>query len=173
MVFLYFVQIVAVLAVCGWLAHCRISLGRGNGQSWASIIARLRPAWGGHESSNHYLWKEGLTVCPDDLWSNIGGARGLWTIFKNAGILLEMVGFAERNCNAIDPIVLQRLRSDAFQIRLAALTTLIQSAVAVSGETIHINAFRVVSIYTGMAVRMVQFIEQNEKTAMPQFIAAM
>ena len=171
--FLTTVQIVVVLTVFGGLALCRIRLGRRNRQSWNSIVARLRPAWGGFESSSHYLWQEGLTVCPDELWSNIHGIRGLWTIFKNAGILLEMIEFAERNCDTIDPAPLQRLRSDALQVRMSSLITLVQSATAASRDTVHINAFRAASMYTGMTARMAQLIEQNAVAVMPEFVAAM
>lgn len=171
--FLHSVQIVVVLAVFAYLAHCRIKLGRRNRQSWESIIARLRPAWGGHESSSHYLWQEGLTVDPDELWLNIHGVRGLWTIFKNAGIMLEMIEFADRNCDSIDPILLRRLRSDALQVRKSALMTLIQSAATVSKDTVRVNAFRAASMYTGMTARMLQLIEQSAAAAMPELIAAM
>lgn len=164
---------ITVLSVFGYLAYCRIKLSCRNRQSWASIVTRLRSAWGGHESSCHYLWQEGLTVCPDDVWTNIQGASGLWAIFKNAGIMLEMVEFAERNCDAIDPVLLERLRGDALQVRMSALLTLVQSVAVASKGTVRVNAFRAVSMYTGMTARMVQLLDQNAAVAMPEFVAAM
>lgn len=67
-----------------------------------------------------------------------------------------MVEFAERNCDEIDPVLLESLRSDARQVRMSALKTLVQSAVEVSEGTVRVNAFRTVSMYTGMTASMVQ-----------------
>jgi len=172
-VFLHSLQLVLVFAVIGWLVHCRIRLGRRNQQSWNSIVARLQPAWGGRESSCHYLWQEGLSVCPDELWCNIHGARGLWAIFKNAGVMLEIVEFVERNSDGIDVMLLEQLRRDAFQVRKSSIIAIVQSAMTVCSDTVRINAFRTVSMYTGMTARMIRLIEQNAAVALPEFVASM
>ena len=167
------IQIGAVLAIVVYLARCRIRLARRNRQSWEALVAKLRPAWGGEQSSTHYLWMEGITVCPDELWDNIGGTRGVWTLFKNAGIMLELAEYADRNCETIDQVLLQRLRSDALQIRKCALGVLVRCALKTGSESVRISAFQVASMYTGMTARMVQLIEQNAAAALPDFVAAM
>jgi hypothetical protein len=166
-------QIAAVLTLVGYLAFCRIRLGRRNRQSWESLVARLRPAWGGHQSNRHYLGMEGITVGPEELWANIAGPHGIWTLFTNTGVMLEMAEFAERNCETIDPLLVQRLRSDALQIRKRALGVLLQCAMQVANETVCINAFQVASMYNGMASRMVALLQQTGGAALPEFVAAM
>jgi len=46
------------------------------------------------------------------------GAAGAVAMYKNAGVMMEMAEFAARN-SAIDPALLEMLRSDAAQIRSA------------------------------------------------------
>lgn len=116
---------------------------------------------------------EGITVGPNELWANIGGARGLRALFKNAGVMLEIAEFAEKNCETVDQLLLQRLRSDALQIRRSALVVLAQCATSTANEAVRINAFQIASMYTGMAARMVQLLEKSAGTALPDFVGAM
>lgn len=167
------IQIGAVLVVVAYLTHFRMRLVQRNRQSWESLVARLRPSWGGEQSSRHYLWLEGITVEPDELWANIGGAHGIWALFKNAGVMMEMADFAERNCKAIDQELLQRLRSDAMQVRKCALAVLVQWATKTGSDTVRIKAFQAASMYTGMTARMVQMIERSAGEVLPEFVAAM
>jgi hypothetical protein len=121
----------------------------------------------------HYLWLEGITVEPEELWANIGGQRGVWKLLQNAGVMLEMAEFAERNCETVDQLLLQRLRSDALQIRMCAFRVLVQCTLRTGHEAICINAFQAASMYTGMASRMIELLQQSTDAALPVFVAAM
>jgi hypothetical protein len=166
-------QIVAVALVVGYLGYLRISTGRRNRQSWESLIARLQTGWSGRQLSEHFLWKEGVNATPDETWVHIQGTRGLWAMYKNAAVMLQMADFAARHSDSVDPELLQTLRSDAMQIRLCALRTIAQCSIGQATESVRYNAFRAASMYTGMVARMTQLLEGSANSALPAFVAAM
>ncbi len=166
-------QIAAVAVVAIVLARWRVGVRRRNAQSWDSLLARPRSDWSARELSNHYLWKEGLSTTPEETWDRIQGARGLWAMYQNAGVMLEMADFAARNSSSVDLELLATLRSDAVQIRVCALMSLAQYACSRASEGVRVNAFRAASMYTGMAARMTQLLQENAAVVVPNFVAAM
>lgn len=87
--------------------------------------------------------------------------------------MLEMADFAHTNRETIDHVLLDRLRSDALQIRRRALRILVQWVIDAGTETVQINAFQLVSMYTGMTARMVELVQQNAAAVLPEFVTAM
>jgi|SRR5579863_5448086 hypothetical protein len=165
-------QVAAVVPVAAYLGYLRTTMRRRNTQSWESLIARLKPGWSGRQLSEHFLWKEGLSSTPDETWGHMQGTKGLWAMYNNASIMLEMADFAATT-GAVDPVLLQTLRSDATQIRLCVLLTVAQCTVSQASESVRYNAFRAASMYTGMTARMTQLLQDSGSSALPQFVAAM
>ena len=165
-------QIVAVALVVLFLVGTRVRIWRRNRQSWEGMLARMQHGWNASELSEHFPWKEGLNASPDETWTRIGGARGLWAMYRNAGIMLELADFAARHVGA-DSALLETLRSDATQIRLAALQALGEWAFSQASDNVRLGAFRVASMYTGMAAHMTEFLQNNAEVALPSFVAAM
>ena len=166
-------QIVAVLATALYLGRWRMSIRRRNAQTWESLMARLRPDWSARELSDHFLWKEGLSATPDDCWKRMEGPKGLWVMYQNAQVLLEMANYASRNCDGVDRLLIETLHSDAMQIRLCVLMALAQYGFTQASEGVRINAFRAASMYTGMAARMTQLMQDHAAVMVPSFVAAM
>lgn len=160
-------------SVAIYLAQWRASIQRRNTQSWETLIARLRPDWSARDLSDHFLWKEGVNASPEEAWKRMHGAHGLWAIYQNARIMLEMADYAVRNCGSVDRTLIETLRSDAMQIRVCVLTALGQYAFSQASEGVRVNAFRAVSMYTGMAARMTQLLQENAALVLPDFVAAM
>ena len=123
--------------------------------------------------SDHFLWKEGLCATPEETWRRIQGANGLWAMYQNARVMLEMADFAARNSDSVDCLLLETLRSDAMQIRVCVLMALAHYAFSKASEGVRVNAFRAASIYTGMAARMTQLLQENAAVILPDFVAAM
>ena len=98
-------------------------------------------------------------------------------MYQNARVLLEMADYANRNtmpgAAAIDPMVLETLRSDAMQIRLCVLMALGQYALSQATEGVKVNAFRAAAIYSGMAARMTVLLQDHAAVILPDFVAAM
>jgi hypothetical protein len=166
-------QIAAVAVVAIFLARWRANVCRRNRQSWESLLARLRPDWSARGLSDHFLEKEGLNATPEETWDRIQGLRGLRAMYQNASVMLEMADYAARNSDSLDLELLATLRSDAIQIRMLALTTFAQYALNKASENVCTNAFRVTSMYTGMAARMTQLLQENAAVLVPDFVAAM
>lgn len=166
-------QIAAIVGVALYLARWRKGVRRRNEQSWDSLLARLRPDWSARELSDHFLWKEGLSATPEDAWQRMEGPKGLWVMYQNARVMLEMADYAARNSDSADRLLLETLRSDAMQIRVCVLMALGQYAFSQASEGVRVNAFRAASMYADMAARMTQLLQANAAAIVPDFVAAM
>jgi hypothetical protein len=169
-------QIAAIAPVAICLVRWRFGQRRLNAQSWDSLVARLEPDWSARDLSIHFLSKEGLNTTPGETWERIHGFRGIRAMYHNAGVMLEMADYAARNIessDSIDRVLLETLRSDAMQIRTGALRVLAHCAFQHASENVHSNAFRVASMYTGMASRMAQHLQVSAPDMLPVFVAAM
>jgi len=170
---LILLQIVVIAAVVGVFLRWRAGVRRRNSQSWDSLLARLRPEWSARDLSDQFLWKEGLNATPDDAWQRMEGPKGLWVMFQNARVMMEMADFAARNSSDVDKVLLETLRSDAMQIRLCVLMGLTQYAFTQASEGVRVNAFRAAALYAGMAARLTQLLQDHAAVILPDFVAAM
>jgi len=166
-------QILAVVSLGAYFSRWRRNVARRNAQSWDSLLARLRPDWSARELSDQFLWKEGLNATPQDAWQRMEGPKGLWAMYQNAQIMMEMADFAAKNCDTVDRLLLETLRSDAMQIRVCVLMALAQYGFSKASEGVRINAFRAATMYTGMAARMTQLLQESNPIMVPNFVAAM
>ncbi|MGH9591378.1 MAG: hypothetical protein ACRD25_13345 [Terracidiphilus sp.] len=166
-------QIAAVVAIALYLVRWRASVRRRNSQSWDSLLARLSPEWSARELSEHFLWKDSLNATPEDAWQRMHGPKGLWIIYQNARVMLEMADYADRSSESVDRLLIETLHSDAMQIRICVLSALVQYAFSQASEGVRINAFRAASMYAGMAARMTQLLQTNAAMVLPDFVAAM
>jgi hypothetical protein len=170
-------QIAIVSALLVYFGKWRGSMRRRNTQSWDGLLCQLRSDWSARDLSEQFLWKEGLTATTDDIWQRLDGPRGLWAIFQNARVLLEMADYANRNSlpgsTPINPMVLETLRSDLMQIRLCVLMALGQYALSQATEGVKVNAFRAADLYSSMAARMTALLQDHAAVVLPDFVAAM
>ena len=166
-------QIAAVLAIALYLLRWRKSVRRRNSQTWETLLARLRPEWSARELSDQFLWKEGLSATPEDAWQRMEGPRGLWVMYQNARVMLEMADYAAKHCEGVDRLLIETLHSDAMQIRVCVLMALSQYAFTQAGEGVRVNAYRAAAMYTGMAARMTQLLQSYAAAMVPDFVAAM
>jgi len=170
---LILLQVAVVAGVVAFLVHWRAGVRKRNAQTWDSLLARLRPEWSARELSDQFLWKEGLNASPEDAWQRMEGPKGLWVMFQNARVMLEMADFAAKGTTDIDRVLLETLRSDAMQIRVCVLMGLAQYAFSQASEGVRVNAFRAASMYAGMAARMTQLLQDHAAIVLPDFVAAM
>ncbi len=170
-------QIAIVSALLVYFFKWRKNMRRRNNQSWDSLIGQLRSDWSARDLGEQFLWKEGLSATTEDVWQRLEGPRGLWAIFQNSRVMLEMADYANRNSipgtEPIDPMVLECLRSDAMQIRLCVLMALGQYALSQATAGVKVNAFRAADIYSNMAARMTSLLQNHAAVVVPDFVAAM
>jgi hypothetical protein len=170
---LILLQIAVIAAVVGFFVRWRAAARRRNTQSWDSLLARLRPEWSARELSDQFLWKEGLNATPEDAWRRMEGPKGLWVMFQNARVMMEIADFAAKNSSDVDKVLLETLRSDAMQIRVCVLMGLAQYAFSQASEGVRVNAFRAATMYAGMAARLTELLQQHAAVILPDFVAAM
>jgi hypothetical protein len=101
------------------------------------------------------------------------GAKGLWIMYQNARVMLEMADFVANNDPSVDRLLLETLRSDAMQIRVSVLMGLTKYAFSQASEGVRINAYRAASTYSGMAARLTQLLQEHAAVIVPDFVAAM
>ena len=168
-----FFQITVFAAIAYFICRWRIAVRHRNEQTWDSLLARLRPDWSAKQLSDRFLWKEGLEASPEDAWRRMEGPKGLWVIYQNAKVMMEMADFATRNYEGVDPVLVSTLHSDALQIRVCVLAALAQYAFTSASEGVRVNAFRAATMYTGMAARTTEMLQQYAAARVPDFVAAM
>jgi hypothetical protein len=166
-------QVLAFAAVAIYFGHRRAGLRKRNNQSWDSLLSRLRVDWSARELSDNFLWKEGIDATPNDAWQRMEGPNGLWVMYQNSLVMLEMADFAARNNPDVDKLIVETLRSDAMQIRVCVLMCLAQYGFSQASEGVRINAFRAAAMYTGMAARMTELLQNHAAGILPDFVAAM
>ncbi len=166
-------QIVSFAAVAAYFGYWRVGIRRKNKQSWDSLLRRLRVDWSARELSDNFLWKDGVNATPEDAWQRMEGPKGLWVMYQNSRVMLEMADFANRNCEGVDRLLIETLRSDAMQIRVCVLMGLAQYGFNQASEGVRINAYRAASMYAGMAARMTQMLQDHAAGVLPDFVAAM
>ena len=166
-------QFAAVVAIALYLIRWRKSVRRRNTQTWETLLVQLRPEWSARELSDHFLWQEGLSATPDDAWQRMEGPKGLWVMYQNAKVMQQMADYAARHCEGVDRLLVETLHSDAMQIRFCVVMALMQYAFRHASEGVRVNAYRAASMYTGMAARMTQLLQEHAAVMVPDFVAAM
>lgn len=170
-------QIAIVSALLVYFGKWRRNMRRRNVQSWDELLCQLRTDWSARDLSSQFLWKEGVSATTEDIWQRIDGPRGLWAMYQNARVMIEMADYASRNTipgmPGVDPMVLEALRSDAMQIRLCVLMALGQYALSQATEGVKVNAFRAANLYSSMAARMTSLLQDHAAVILPDFVAAM
>jgi hypothetical protein len=173
MMLAFVLQIAALVILATVLIRWRATIVRRNGQSWKTLVARIRTDWSARDLTDQFLWREGLSATPEETWTRMQGPRGLWAMYQNAKVMQEMADYAARNCENVDRLLVATLHSDALQIRICALAALFQYACSSASEGVRVNAFRAASMYTGMSARMTQLLQESAATMVPEFVGAM
>ncbi len=166
-------EIAALAALALYLVHWQRNAKARGAQTWETLLAKLRPEWSARELSDHFLWQEGLSATPEDAWRRMEGPKGLWVMYQNAGVMLQMADYAMKHCEGVDRLLVETLHSDALQIRICVMTALAQYAFQHAGEGVRVNAYRAASMYTGMAARTTQLLQEYAAGMVPDFVAAM
>jgi hypothetical protein len=136
-------------------------------------VSRLRLDCSTSRLGDQSIWHGNLDVTPEEKWQLVRGARGLWTMYENARVMLEMADYATRNSDSVDQQMLAALRSDAMQIRVCVLSALAKYAFSQVNESICVNVSRAAGMYTDMAARTVELLQVNGGNMVPNFVPAM
>jgi hypothetical protein len=109
---------IAALTIC--LYRWKVGSSRRNAQSWDSIVARLRMDNCTRSLGDQSIWNGNLNVTPEEKWRLIQGVHGLWTMYENARVMLEMAEYAFGQ--ATESISVNMTRAAAMYSEMAART---------------------------------------------------
>jgi hypothetical protein len=142
---------------------------------WDSIVARLRSnsEFNFDEVAEKYLYSDGIRATTQDIWSKIDGANGLWAMFTNAGVLMQLADYAAEHGQNVPEELIEELRSDALQIRMAVLTALLRYGFSRSGVAASVNAHRAATAYSAMLAHLTTLFQEHSALYFPRFLEAM
>jgi len=160
------------VGVAAYLYLWRIGLYRSHTTSLESLLARLRPGWNARELTGLNASDGEADSESGDYWKKLWNAHGLWAMYSNAGVMLEIVNCASLHCSSADPELLAALRRDAMEIRINVLKTAVRYACGAMRESVCMSALRAESAYAEMMAGVLVLLEQNAKDAVPAFVAA-
>ena len=95
-------QIVVLAVIAGFFVLWLVAQRKRRGQTWESLLTRLNPSLNGRAVSEYFPWKEGLSATPDEVWDNMHGLKGVFTIYRNAQVMLDIADFVYRNYEGVD-----------------------------------------------------------------------
>jgi hypothetical protein len=145
-------------------------------ESWDDIVSKLRPNDWGYESVAHrYLYSDQVSATPEDIWIRISGAKGLWAMYMNAPVLVQLADYASEHADEhqVPEELLEGIRTDAFHIRMCVLMALAQHVFSRSSVAASVSAHRATVAYTAMLARMTATFQDHSALLFPKFLDAM
>jgi hypothetical protein len=158
-----------------YATYWRRSQTKRQGADWDSIVGRLRSnsEFNFDEVAERYLYSEGIRATPSDIWSRIDGANGLWAMYTNAGVLMQLADYAAEHGQDVPEQLIEELRSDALQIRMAVLMSLAKYGFSRSGVAASVNAHRAATAYSAMLAHITTLFQEHSALYFPRFLEAM
>ena len=170
------VQVLLTALMLAYAGYWRSLHSKRRSESWDQIVAKLRPNdWGYEDVVHRYLYSDQVTATPEDIWSRISGAKGLWAMYSNAPVLVQLADYAAEHGDAdsVPQELLESIRSDAFHIRMCVLMALAQHVFSSSSIAAQVSAHRAAVAYTAMLSRMTTVFQQHSRLLFPKFLDAM
>jgi hypothetical protein len=171
--FLPLLQVLLAAVLIAYAAFWRRQQTKRRSRTWSAIISQLQGNdWGIEEITERFLYKSEIQATPQDIWQRIQGCKGLWAMYKNCPVLVQLADYAAEHGENVDIELLQNLRSDAFQIRLYVLRALGQYLFSAASVGAAVDAHRAVTAYSEMLVRLTSFIQEYSTSLFPSYLDA-
>jgi hypothetical protein len=169
------IQVLVTAVMLTYAGYWRRRQSKRRAATWEEMIARLRPNndFGFDEVATRYLYGTGINATAQDIWGRIDGAKGLWAMYNNAGVLIQIAEYATDHGSGVPEELLEGLKSDAFQIRISVLMSLAQHAFSRSGVGACVNAHRASETYSNMLARLTMLFQEHSAMLFPSFLEAM
>jgi len=167
------IQVMLTASLVVYAAFWRRQQSKRRAKTWDGIISQLSDNdWGIEEISERYLYKSELQVTTKDVWQRIHGCKGLWAMYQNSSVLVQLADYAAEHGEGVDNEMLESLRSDAVQIRLCVMLALGKYMFSASSVGASVNAHRAVATYSSMMVRLTAFIQEYSTPLFSSYLNA-
>ena len=169
------ISVVSVSAMVSYAIYWRRHQAKRRAADWDSIVSRLRSnsEFGFSEVTHRYLYSHEINATPADIWQRIDGANGLWAMYTNAGVLMELADYATEHGENIPEQLIEELRSDALQLRIAVLISLTKYAFSRSGVAASVHAHRAASAYSALLAHLTTLFQEHSALYFPRFLESM
>lgn len=114
-----YLQIATFVLIAFCLGHWCVVQHDRSARTWDEIVARLQPDLRKAAPGTSFAVAIDRLFSGDAIEAQAKSARGRRTMFHNAGVMLEMAEYAERNGGTETAPLIASLRSHAWAIRLA------------------------------------------------------
>jgi hypothetical protein len=101
-------------------------LHRRNARRWDAMVAKLRFSFSSGESSADLAAEMDRYFTGEEIAKRAQTIHGRRTMFREAGVMLEMADYAERNGGAEAASLVASLRSHALAIRMGTAKSLLE-----------------------------------------------
>jgi hypothetical protein len=166
-------EISVIITVAIYFMWWQIRVRRRRTVAWNTLVANLQPKGGDIELANHFNWNKDLFAMPKDKWQSTNFAEGLWTMYENAGVMLDIANYAAFNSTVTDPELIAALRHDAFQLRVRIVVALSKCACNQVNESTYAIVSRATAYYVDMVKRTAELAQANGTALAPGFAASM
>jgi hypothetical protein len=123
--------------------------------------------------SRKFLYEDGIDATPETVWEKINGVMGLWAMFRNAGLFLQLVEYATDHGAEPPEELLESLRADAMHIRMAVLISIVKYLTTYSEVAARVNAYRAATSYSSMLAHMTKLFQNHSTVLFPRFLECM
>ena len=171
-----FIQVCFTALMLAYAGYWHRRQSKRRSESWDDIVAKLRPNdWGYESVAQRYLYSDQVSATPEDIWNRISGAKGLWAMYSNAPVLVQLADYAAENGDGtqVPEELLKSIRSDAFHIRMCVLKALAEHVSSRSSVAARVSAHRATVAYTAMLARMTATFQDHSALLFPKFLDAM
>src|SRR5271168_2556573 len=169
-------QVLITALVLAYAGYWRRHHSKRRSESWDEIVAKLRPNdWGYEGVTERYLYSDQINATPEDVWDRISGARGLWAMYCNAPVLVQLADYAAEYVKGqgIPEELLVSIRTDAFHTRICVLMALAQHVCSRSSIAARVSAHRATMTYSTLLWRMTSVFQEHTAILFPRFLDAM
>jgi hypothetical protein len=170
------IQVLLTAVMLAYAGYWRRRQSKRRSETWDDIVSKLRPNDWGYESVAHrYLYSDQVNATPEDIWPRISGAKGLWAMYVNAPVLVQLADYASEHGDGtqIPEELLEGIRTDAFHIRMCVLMALAQHVFSRSSVAARVSAHRATVAYTAMLARITATFQDHSTLLFPKFLDAM
>jgi hypothetical protein len=153
--------ITIVASIAAYLGYSRINVRQRRKYAWDLLMAHLEPRNHAAEQRFQLCLDKGQDITRDEQWKGAQSANDLWSMYVNAGIMLETANYLARNYTGVDHELVETLRSDATQVRARALVALSSHACSQVNDYTAEGASRAAAYSADVLTRTTKLLDGN------------
>jgi hypothetical protein len=153
--------ITIVASILAYFGYWRLNVQRRRKYAWNLLETYLEPKNRGAELRYQLCLDQTRAITREEHLVSAHSANDLWSMYVNAGIMLDTADFVAQSCTGVDQGLLETLRSDATQVRAYALIALSKYAYDQVNDATMASASRAGIYYTDLLNRTTQLLDGN------------